>query len=101
MLWHFKVEARASFMENFTQNWFRNCNYSTPLVYGEGVKGNFLRLLNLINKNIPLPFGKIDNHRSIMGLDNLIDVIICSINHNRAAGKTFLVSDDDIYQHPN
>lgn len=71
-----------------------------PLVYGEGVKGNFLRLLNLINKNIPLPFGKIDNHRSIMGLDNLIDVIICTINHKRAAGETFLVSDNEYISTP-
>ncbi len=64
-----------------------------PLVYGPGVKGNFKRLLNLISKNIPLPFGKIKNRRSFIGVDNLVDLIICCIKNPDAAKKTFLVSD--------
>jgi nucleoside-diphosphate-sugar epimerase len=66
-----------------------------PLVYGEGVKGNFLRLLDIVYKQMPLPFAKINNLRSFIGLDNLIDLIICCIDHPKAAGKTFLVSDGE------
>jgi len=66
-----------------------------PLVYGEGVKGNFLRLLDIVYKQIPLPFAKINNLRSFVGLDNLIDLIICCIEHPKARGKTFLVSDGE------
>ncbi len=65
-----------------------------PLVYGPGVKGNFQRLLNLISKNIPLPFGSVKNIRSFVGIDNLIDLIICCVEHPDAIQKTFLVSDD-------
>lgn len=64
-----------------------------PLVYGPGAKGNFQRLLNLISKNIPLPFGRIKNSRSFVGIDNLVDLIICCIENTDAAKKTFLVSD--------
>lgn len=64
-----------------------------PLVYGKGVKGNLDRLKKLINLNIPLPFGGIDNKRSIIGIDNTVDFLIKCIEHPDAAGKTFLVSD--------
>ena len=46
-----------------------------PLVYGPEVKGNMFRLLHLSNKNYPLPFGKSTNLRSIVYLDNLIELI--------------------------
>ena len=65
-----------------------------PLVYGCGVKGNLNHLIKLVNLGVPLPFKKIDNQRSMIGLDNLIDLIILCIDHPKAAGKTFLVSDD-------
>ena len=64
-----------------------------PLIYGPGVKGNFLRLLNLVASGMPLPIGRVSNHRSLVGLDNLVDLIICCINHPAAAGQTFLASD--------
>lgn len=66
-----------------------------PLIYGAGVKGNFLNLLNLIAKKIPLPLLKISNLRSFVGIDNLIDLIICCINSSSAPGNTFLVSDNE------
>lgn len=66
-----------------------------PMVYGQGVKGNFLRLLNLVDRDFPLPFGKVNNLRSFVSLDNLVDLIIHCINHPKAAGKTFLVSDGE------
>ena len=64
-----------------------------PLVYGPGVKANFYNLLKIVDRGIPLPFAKIDNLRSFIYLDNLIDVIITCINHPRAEGRTFLVND--------
>ena len=63
------------------------------LVYGPGVKGNFLRLLNLIKQGFPLPLGSIDNRRSYVGLDNLVDLIITCVDHLKAPGQTFLISD--------
>lgn len=66
-----------------------------PLVYGYGVKGNLARLSNLIKLNIPLPFNSIQNKRSLIGIDNLVDLISCCIHHPDANGKTFLASDDE------
>lgn len=65
-----------------------------PLVYGPGVKGNFRSLLTIANRNFPLPLGAIDNQRSLVALDNLVDLIITCITHPDAANQIFLVSDD-------
>ena len=64
-----------------------------PLVYGEGVKGNFLRLLKLCRSIMPLPFANVRNIRSMVSVYNLIDLIELCINHDKAAGEIFLVSD--------
>ncbi len=66
-----------------------------PLVYGPGVKANFLRLLQIVERSIPLPLGGIDNKRSLVSLDNLVDFILCCIEHPAAAGETFFVSDGE------
>lgn len=66
-----------------------------PLVYGPKVKGNLKRLINLIHLGVPLPFSQIKNKRSMIGIDNLVDVIIRCIFHPKAASKTFLVSDEE------
>ena len=65
------------------------------LVYGPGVKGNFLSLIRLIKLGIPLPFGAINNARSFIALDNLIDFILVCLNHPVAENKTFIVSDGE------
>lgn len=67
-----------------------------PLVYGPGVKGNFLRLLELVNRNLPLPLGMINNKRQFIGIDNLVDFILTCITHSNAANETFLVADNEI-----
>lgn len=64
-----------------------------PLVYGPGVKANFLKLLGLVNKGVPLPFGSLHNRRSMIFVGNLVSSIIASIEHPEAAGKVFLLSD--------
>lgn len=64
-----------------------------PLVYGPGVGGNFLRLMKLIERGVPLPLGSVCNSRSMVSLSNLVDLLICCLKHPNAAGETFLVSD--------
>ena len=65
-----------------------------PLVYGPGVKANFLSMMRLIDKGIPLPFGAIKNQRSLVYLDNLSNLILTCCEHPLAPGYTFLASDD-------
>ncbi|KGJ89902.1 UDP-glucose 4-epimerase family protein [Colwellia psychrerythraea] len=66
-----------------------------PLVYGPGVKANFASMIKWINKGLPLPLGGIkDNKRSLVSVDNLVDLIITCIDHPDAANQTFLVSDN-------
>ena len=64
-------------------------------VYGNCVKKNLMRLMRLVNYGIPLPLGMIHNQRSMIGIDNLVDLIIRCIDHPDAAGQTFLVSDGE------
>mgnify|MGYP003384579166 CR=1 FL=1 len=66
-----------------------------PLVYGAGVKANFLNLLKLSNTGLPLPFGLVNNKRSMVYVENLVDFIIRCIDHPNAANQTFLVSDGE------
>ncbi|EKO3486887.1 SDR family oxidoreductase [Vibrio fluvialis] len=65
-----------------------------PLVYGPGVKANFLSMMNWVEKAIPLPLGSVNNRRSLVYLDNLADLILVCCQHPKAAGRTFLVSDN-------
>lgn len=64
-----------------------------PLVYGPGVKGNFASMLRLVAKGLPLPLGAVHNKRSLVALDNLVDLIIACIDHPAAANQVFLASD--------
>lgn len=64
-----------------------------PLVYGPGVKGNMLNLMKLAKSGSPLPLGMIHNQRSMVYLENLVDLIIKCIDSPAAASQTFLVSD--------
>lgn len=65
------------------------------LVYGPGVKANFESMMAWLRKGIPLPFGAINNQRSLVALDNLVDLILTCITHPAAADQTFLVSDGE------
>ena len=65
-----------------------------PLVYGPGVKANFQSMMKWVNRSVPLPLGAIHNQRSLVYLDNLIDLIMVCINHPHAVNQTFLVSDE-------
>ena len=66
-----------------------------PLVYGPGVKANFLGMMRWLNRGIPLPFGSIYNKRSFVALDNLVDLIITCIEHPSATNQIFLAGDGE------
>lgn len=66
-----------------------------PLVYGPGVKANFLAMMRWVDKGIPLPLRSINNRRSLVYLDNLVDLILMSCSHPNAVGQVLLVSDDE------
>lgn len=66
-----------------------------PLVYGPGVKANFQSMMNWLSRGIPLPLGAIRNRRSLVALDNLVDLIVICIDHPGAANQIFLVSDGE------
>lgn len=66
-----------------------------PLVYGEEVGANFVRLLNLVRRGTLLPFASVSNRRSLIYVRNLADAILTSAVHPRATGQTFLVSDGE------
>ena len=64
-----------------------------PLVYGPGVRANFASLIGIVDRGIPLPLGSIQNKRSFVSVDNLIDCIETTLQTPNAGGQTFLVSD--------
>lgn len=65
-----------------------------PLVYGPGVGANFARLLRLVERGYPLPFGAIRNRRSMVYVGNLVDALLTCAVHPAAANETFFVADD-------
>ena len=65
------------------------------LVYGPGVKGNFASMIQLVEKGLPLPLGAIYNKRSLVAIDNLVDLIITCIDHPAATNQIFLAADGE------
>lgn len=69
-----------------------------PLVYGPGVKANFALMVRWISKGFPLPLGVVDNKRSLIALDNLVDFILLCTDRTRSPNATnqiFLISDTE------
>ena len=66
-----------------------------PLVYGPGVGGNFLALLNICRARVPLPLAGADNRRSLLFVGNLADAIVRCLDHPAAAGETYLLRDGE------
>ena len=66
-----------------------------PLVYGPGVKANFSTMMHWLRRRVPLPLGAIPNQRSLVALDNLVDLIVTCLVHPAAANQTFFVSDGE------
>ena len=89
-----KAEAEIGLREIMARSNMEVVIIRPPLVYGRGVKGNFASLVNLISLSFPLPFGVVKNRRSLVSLENLVDLISTCIDHPNAKNQTFLVSDD-------
>lgn len=90
-----KYEAEKKLLELSEQTGMEVVIIRPPLIYGPGVKANFLFLLKLLTKHIPLPFGNVDNKRSFVAIDNLVSFIILCTAHPKAANQIFLISDGE------
>ena len=91
-----KYEAEQGLLEIARNTGMEVVIIRPPLVYGPGVKGNFVSMVSWIKKGIPLPLGAIRNQRSLVALDNLVDFILLCADRGRsskAANEVFLISD--------
>lgn len=88
-----KLEAERGLQQIVNETGMEVVIIRPPLVYGPGVKGNFASLIKLVIKGLPLPLGGIYNQRSLVALDNLVDLIITCIDHPAAANQVFLAGD--------
>lgn len=66
-----------------------------PLIYGPQVKANFLKMLGLVKKGLPLPFGQVKNSRNLLYVGNLVSALCTVVSHPNAANQTYLVADDE------
>ena len=91
-----KAEAEAALRALASETGMEVVVIRPPLVYGPGVKANFLRMATALARGVPLPLGAIEhNRRSLVALDNLVDLITTCMDHPAAANQTFLVSDGE------
>ncbi|MEX1214267.1 UDP-glucose 4-epimerase family protein [Saccharospirillum sp.] len=90
-----KLEAEQGLRELASETGMEVVIIRPPLVYGPGVKGNFASMIRLVEKGLPLPLGAIHNKRSLVALDNLVDLIITCLDHPAAANQVFLAGDDE------
>jgi nucleoside-diphosphate-sugar epimerase len=90
-----KLEAEQGLREIEARTGMEVVIVRPPLVYGPGVKANFASMMRWVARGLPLPFGAIDNARSMVALGNLVDFLVTCLKHPEAAGQTFLVSDGE------
>ncbi len=90
-----KLEAEYALRELSVRTGMEVVIVRPPLVYGPGVKANFASMMKWVARGVPLPLGSIDNLRSMVALDNLVDFLIICLKHPAAAGQIFLVSDGE------
>jgi nucleoside-diphosphate-sugar epimerase len=90
-----KMEAEQGLRELAAQTGMEVVIIRPPLVYGPGVKANFAAMMRWLKCGVPLPLGAIHNQRSLVSLDNLVDLIVLCLTHPAAANQTFLVSDGE------
>jgi nucleoside-diphosphate-sugar epimerase len=90
-----KLEAEQGLREIAIQTGMEVVIIRPPLVFGPGVKANFATMMHWLRRGIPLPLGAIHNKRSLVALDNLVDLIVTCLTHPAAANQTFLVADGE------
>ncbi|GAA4012849.1 hypothetical protein GCM10022212_03390 [Actimicrobium antarcticum] len=90
-----KMEAEQGLRKVALQTGMEVVIIRPPLVYGLGVKANFAVMMHWLQRGVPLPLGSINNRRSLVSLDNLVDLLMMCLKHPAAANQTFLVSDGE------
>ncbi len=90
-----KLEAEQGLRELEAQTGMEVVIIRPPLVYGPGVKANFASMMRWVARGVPLPLGAIRNSRSMVALNNLVDLLVTCLKHPAAAGQTFLASDGE------
>lgn len=91
-----KLEAEEGLRQVAVQTGMEMVIIRPPLVYGPGVKANFESMMRWLTRGIPLPLAAVtSNRRSLVALDNLVDLIVTCLSHPAAANQTFLVSDGE------
>lgn len=88
-----KLEAEQGLQQIASEAGMELVIIRPPLVYGPEAKGNFSTMIKLVDKGLPLPLGAIHNKRSLIALDNLVDLVITCIDHPAAANQVFLAGD--------
>jgi nucleoside-diphosphate-sugar epimerase len=90
-----KHEAEAGLRRLAAESGMEVVIIRPPLVYGPGVKANFQSMMHWLKRGVPLPLGAICNKRSLIALDNLVDLIITCLDHPAAANQVFLAGDGE------
>ena len=88
-----KLEAEQALHQVSAQTGLEVVIVRPPLVYGPGVRANFLRLLRLVQRQFPLPLGAVHNQRSLLYVGNLVSFLTACALQPAAAGRTFLIAD--------
>lgn len=88
-----KLDAELALHEISAETGLQTVILRLPLVYGPGVKGNFVQLYRMVARGVPLPLGAISNQRSLLYVGNLIDLISLCIRHEKAPSRLWLPSD--------
>lgn len=89
-----KLEAEQGLVSLFSGTAAELVLVRPPLVYAAHAPGNFARLLRLVERGLPMPFGNVDNRRSLVSLNNLTDFLRCCAVHPAAANQLFLIADE-------
>ena len=90
-----KWEAEQGLHEIAVQTGLEVVILRPPLIYGPGVKANFLRLLQAVDRGVPLPLGAANNRRSLLYVENFASALLACLTHPEAAGKTYFVRDGE------
>jgi UDP-glucose 4-epimerase len=95
-----KYAAEQAIQEVCEKRGMESVIIRAPLVYGPGVKANFRKLLRIVDLEIPLPLGSIENRRSLIGLTNLVHFIEICMMHPRSTERTWLIADEESISTP-
>jgi UDP-glucose 4-epimerase len=88
-----KLEAEVELAEVAARTGLEIAIVRPPLVFGPGVRANFLRFMRAVDRGVPLPLGAVDNRRSLVSVWNLADLLLTCVLHPNAPGNVFFASD--------